>query len=427
MEIDRNIIEDCFLHYFDLHFIDNVYKKYLPNKVDKEVELATKLAFLCCNSLVIPLASYFENNKCQQLYNLIKRNVPNYNIKFMTAAESISLFVNAKTLQYDKDSKQYSIYNKAFDDNILNSNNNLITKEESTTYFIKKKWNALLKEGSFEEDSFGSVKSLLPIDFMERCSKLDTLLGGLAYTPEYICNVLLRDCKQSFLLVPKLTNIINNFYFESYIAHLKYHAVFINLDLLNFQYINFNKYPLVIPYQEIIDLLKQHNKLNMIKKSSFKKLYELKIKNDEILSIIGLAINNFYKKRISRMRLFNKFIPQKEKQIPNLVDMMIKECNFGIDNRIFASGSSNNVINQHNTSTLSNNINQIDWDKILFELSIIKNEKKFPIDIISNLEEAVQKKDASLFSKFLKKVEPMRDILISIGASYIANHIPSIC
>ncbi len=34
----------------------------------------------------------------------------------MTAAESISLFVNAKTLQYDKDSKQYSIYNKAFDD-----------------------------------------------------------------------------------------------------------------------------------------------------------------------------------------------------------------------------------------------------------------------------------------------------------------------
>lgn len=54
-------------------------------------------------------------------------------------------------------------------------------------------------------------------------------------------------------------------------------------------------------------------------------------------------------------------------------------------------------------------------------------KKKFPIDIISNLEEAVQKKDASLFSKFLKKVEPMRDILISIGASYIANHIPSIC
>lgn len=426
MEIDRNIIEDCFLHYFDLHFINNVYKKYQPNKVDKEVELATKLAFLCCNSLVIPLASYFENNKCQQLYNLIKRNAPNYNIKFMTAAESISLFVNAKTLQYDKESKQYGIYNKALDDNILNSNNNLITKGESTTYFIKKKWNALLKEGGFEVDSFGPVKSLLPIDFMERCSKLDTLLGGLAYTPEYICNVLLRDCKQSFLVVPKLTNIINNFYFESYIAHLQDHAVFINLNLLNFQYINFNKYPLVIPFQEIIDLLKQHNKLNMIKKSSFKKLYELKRKNDEILSIIGLAINNFYKKQIARMNLVNKFIPKKEKEILNLEEIMIKGCNFGIDNRIFTSGSSKNNITQNNTSTLSNNINQIDWDKILFELNIIKNENKLPIDIISNLEEAVQKNDVSLFAKFLEKVAPMRDILISIGASYIANHIPTI-
>lgn len=56
-----------FLHFFDIHFLEYKGVSSLQLPIYNEARLATRLAFLLADELLVPAASYFESEICRKI------------------------------------------------------------------------------------------------------------------------------------------------------------------------------------------------------------------------------------------------------------------------------------------------------------------------------------------------------------------------
>lgn len=281
----------CFLHFFDIHFLD----EYRGNPgIDSELLLATKFAFLCSTSLVIPMSSYFENQVCRSIIDNIKKDVPSYDIFFMGNSSSVEEFAATKLCQYDPASTKYKIYEKVLNDGI--GDDILIRRKRTdTTGAIKQDW----KRGVNDESlflNFVSVEGLLPNDFYDKCTEMHSLLGGLAYTPEHINKILFGDVEPHSPLGRQVRSFINKSYFSSYLDVLSPCAVVTELRILYSDYVDTDKYHLHIPYLHILNHLSTVNILKKITNNSFAAIYKMKTE-DKLMAEIARAIERYFSAR----------------------------------------------------------------------------------------------------------------------------------
>lgn len=288
MGVECGHYPQCFLHFFDIHFLDEYRGK---RGIEDELLLATKFAFFCSNSIVLPLSSYFESTICKTIISSLQKDVPEYNIFFMGNSGSIEEFALSKLLQYDSSSYQYKIYERLPDE--YTKNDMLIKKKMTdTTGIIKQDWEKSVNEGSFFTN-FVSVEKILPANFRDNCQNIHALLDGKAYIPEHINRLLFGGSPTHSLLGSRISSFINKSYFLSYLDSLKVCSVVTELLVLNSDYVDTDKYELHIPYRYIFNYLHKVGLLAKFSKSTFLSLNSMK--NDHVLTAnIAKAIEIYY-------------------------------------------------------------------------------------------------------------------------------------
>lgn len=410
---NSDVYESCFLHFFDTHFLENKKREHKINKIQKEILLATKIAFFCCSSLTVPMASYCENEQCKKIIDSIIKVVPDYNIFLTAAAESPIEFAYSKLSQYSTSSPQYSIYCKICDYGI-NKGLKLKPKRYSSTGYIKDKWNLWAENGKINA-FFAGVARILSPNFDDNCRNLHMLLDGKAYIPEYVNNALFFDINPNPALYLKVDRIVNTFYFESYLNEYKNLAVITELNLLRSSYVDEEAYPIHIPYDTIIRKLKDAERLKEFDKISFKSLNKFKQSEDTLKGIVCGAIEEYYEKK----KIFSDTYKKME---------LIASSKGGKENmsqiNINVGNSGNTNIGVQNSGDVCLNQTAADWNKLTEDINKITSQKTLEPSVVDHLKDAVQRKDINLLKSVLEAAKMTKDFMLSVGASYLANHLP---
>lgn len=285
MSTNFSFYRKCFLHFFDIHFLRELRNK----RVDQELTLATKMAVLCSDSIVIPAASFYENKKCRKIINSIRKEAPGYTI-YNLCAHNPEQFAKAKLAQYDTNSEQYKIYESIL---IKGEKKPLkfIRKKNSTTGFIKAAWEKKIRTGELFNE-FASLKRILPPSFEDTAQNLHNALDGKAYTPEYINNILFEDKDKHSPCASRTTCIINDAYFASYLQDIQDCAIIIELDELDSPYLESHKYNLHIPFMPILTELNTNALSPRLIKSSFSDVLKLK-GDDKFMAVIANTIARY--------------------------------------------------------------------------------------------------------------------------------------
>lgn len=280
-----------FLHYFDLHFY-NQYKHITG--IENEIILATKFAALCSHTLSIPLASYFENKLCNKIIKALSINMSDSSdlyIEYIAKSNSVESFAQAKIEQYENNSQQFSIYSNVISQSI-DFDLNITQKQRSTTGVVKRELSSSIKNGLFF-DEFESIKKLLPSTFYTNAEHLSSLLGGVAYTPEYIGSVLLSPDTPK-IATERLTYFVNRAYFKSYLDELT--ACALVVDMQKIRSLDVEKHMLHIPYRDIVRELKKKELFERVNSTDIENITQLS--NDEdIMMTLSVAIENYYSRR----------------------------------------------------------------------------------------------------------------------------------
>lgn len=206
-----------FLHFFDLHFLHTVAGNSDPQHVRAEVRLATRLAVLVADEVLIPAASYFESQLCSETIDELAPLFPAGHIRMVGGDDSPKDFILAKLETYDEGGTQHTRYAASLETG--NFFPPFQTRTRSATEDITQAW---LDRGSapdFIDRQFGRHAPMLPSTFMEAWLAVPERLGFRAFTPDYV-SPLLADGVVYSLVEKKVRRFINSEYFLSYSTEL---------------------------------------------------------------------------------------------------------------------------------------------------------------------------------------------------------------
>ena len=126
-----------FLHYFDMHFLQEKVGNEVGAAVRNEARLATRLAILWSDEVIIPAASYFESEVCRSIVDEHKDLLELGAIILVGNAGSLGEFVDKKLTTYPARSHQSKEYRKA---QKRCGNVPFITRFSSATNDIREDW-----------------------------------------------------------------------------------------------------------------------------------------------------------------------------------------------------------------------------------------------------------------------------------------------
>lgn len=202
-----------FLHFFDLHFLTTVARNSDPRHVRNEVRLATRLAVLAADEVLVPAASYFESQLCAETIDELAPLFPDGSIRIVGGDDSPKDFILAKLETYDAGGTQHSRYAASLD--AARVFPPFRTRVRSATDDITRAWTDRGGAPDFVEQQFGRQAPMLPAGFLDAWHSVPELLGGRAFTPDYV-TPLLTDGVISNLVDMRVRGFINTEYFRSF-------------------------------------------------------------------------------------------------------------------------------------------------------------------------------------------------------------------
>ena len=397
------IYPDCFLHFFDIHFLNEICRNEYQKQ--NEMNIATKIAILCCEKISLPLSSFCENQYCYKIVSEIK-SCECIQIRFISEVKTFNSFINIKLNQYESKSRIYNQYismkeaiKKIEDKDYIN----IIQKKESSSGRIIKNWKDIYFSDRYV-DIFESVRNLTPPNFRDNCLQLDERIDGRAYIPEYIYSVLDINDEKFTPIQEKISQIINQSYFESYIKASPLIPVIVDMDILDSSYLdNFTN---LIPYSAIYNNIKKRKNIDLFK-VNFNDLLNLK-NNIDIINIIRISHENYFEKIKNIRYLSNPIINNLEVNIHKEVSM----------SKFINNGNVQNM--GENININGNNTQAIDlWNGIEREFKIL--EDKYDNQEIKNLHSAIINKNMEDVKKTLSLMNLSKDFLVSIGANIFTS------
>jgi hypothetical protein len=211
------IIKKTFLHFFDIHFLEEKGVQNIPRKIFYEAFFATRFALLCSDKVFIPAASYFESPTCKKIVDQYLELVPHGLIWLIGKAHSYKEFCQNKLFQYSNHLEYLNIYESALKNEL---NFPFYRRKRSSTKDIKSSWIAKL---SFSEvpyifdDCHGF---LLPDNIEKKWSNVPQYLENNAFIVPNIISILFSEKINNLAVINTLYEIINKSYFKSYISEL---------------------------------------------------------------------------------------------------------------------------------------------------------------------------------------------------------------
>ena len=202
----------AFLHFFDVHFLELKRADLYETEVAREARIATRLALLYADEILIPAASYFETRVCRRIVFELS-SVFNHGVIWLVGgAANIEEFIFKKLYQYDVKSPQYKEYTKTD----LNGLPPFRTRFRSATRDIKIDWIRRLNAKQTVASIAEGTRFIPPKDFERRWERVPDDLEERAFVVPYVAPLLIEGDKH-----PTITNrlyyVINEAYFSSYV------------------------------------------------------------------------------------------------------------------------------------------------------------------------------------------------------------------
>lgn len=202
-----------FLHFFDLHFLKAASRNAHPDQIAGELRLATRVAILAANEVIIPAASYFESPLCATIVDELSPLFPTSTIRLVGGDANVQDFIHSKLATYDDTGPQHAAYLAAAEAETVFPPFKL--RARSATVDITTAWLDRSAAPGFLEDQFGSNVSMLPKGFLDTWQNVPNVLSGRAFTPDYAAEHL-ADGLLSRAIDSKVHAFVNHEYFRSF-------------------------------------------------------------------------------------------------------------------------------------------------------------------------------------------------------------------
>lgn len=210
----HNII--AFLHFFDIQFLELKRAHLYEKEAEQEARLASRIALLYADEVLIPAASFFENQMCRQVI-LELQSIFNYGMIWLAgAASNLDEFIYKKLYQYDVNSIQHQTYSKIDFDNLPPFR----TRFKSATNDIKTHWIHCLDEEYIVTNIIKGTRCDLPKDFERLWERVPIDLEERAFIVKYVAPLLFKGDLHP-TVINRLHYIINEAYFSSYVKEFK--------------------------------------------------------------------------------------------------------------------------------------------------------------------------------------------------------------
>lgn len=99
-----------FLHFFDTHFLEVKEAAINRTRIQKECKLATRLALLAAQNVLVPAASFFESSLCREVLGELEPIYETGLLRLVGGGANVTEFFEDKRRQYRKDSPVHAGY-----------------------------------------------------------------------------------------------------------------------------------------------------------------------------------------------------------------------------------------------------------------------------------------------------------------------------
>jgi hypothetical protein len=283
----RSGVRRIFLHFFDLHFLEEVVGRARNHpatlaRLRAESDLAVRFALLYADDVLVPAASYHEHPLCRQV---IDRFTPLFEtglLRFVGGAPNMEVFVESKVEQYRPGSPQRIAYEAALADEGLTLPFLEKPGDTTTTEDLQAFWLDTLEVKGFPDVVFGKGEAL-PKNLEALWAAIPERLGLEAFIPEYVEPHLFRAGTPP-VVRSRLFGLINEGYFASYAN--AYGAGFV-VDLVSLTSRHGLRSASVdIPYRRMMRVLQRRGVFDRVRDVVPTQLVELR-EHEQV--VVGLA------------------------------------------------------------------------------------------------------------------------------------------
>lgn len=275
-----------FLHFFDIHYLKEKGEEQWSAVIFREASLATKIAILGADNIIIPASSYFESQLCQSIIDEYSEIQFLGIFRLVGNAHNTREFIDSKQTQYQ--------YNKETHESYYNEKTESIDipfskRQSSSTKDISTQWRNLLIEQDLAPIFSSTYNIEIPKNIEYLWHEIPESLEGKPFIVDNVFPLLFNNQQSNIFATNILHSYINQYYFNSYTK--EYNAGIIT-DLIRLQ----SNYPIEghgisLPFNSIIRELNRRGKYDFLLKATPNELIIFK-DSDEWCAILTAAISN---------------------------------------------------------------------------------------------------------------------------------------
>lgn len=403
------IIGKTFLHFFDIHFLEEKGVRHIPKKIYYEAFFATRFSLLCSDKVFIPAASYFESPTCKKIIDQYLEIVPYGIIWLIGKAHSYLEFCQRKTFQYSNIPEHLSLYVSALESEIKFP---FYRRKRSSTKDIKSQW---IERLDFSEvpivfdDCHGFI---VPSDIEEKWNNVPKKLENNAFIVPNVIPLLFSKKINNLSVINTVHEIINRSYFQSYVNELDA-SIVTDLVVLESNY-GITNNNTNIPYSYLLKELNLRKKVDLVKNFHPEELFAFR-ETDEWLEIFSASLSNKIRRARDLQKLYNVDFLKKSIEAKGDIKIIAKEVTMGdiySAGQVGAQGPNAHADNITFNQIWNQNQDKFDIEILESELSqlrsVLKNEADTPeqlseLGLVANAEIEAKKGNGPKVIEWLSK------------------------
>lgn len=248
--------------------------------------MATRIAVLAANEVILPAASFFETEICNKIIAELSDLYQFGFLKLVGGGANLSEYIDDKLGQYEKESRQSKAYRKW--QRSLGDPPAYLPRRNSASKDIKQGWLNFAKREKFSELLLSPHVGITS-GFEERWMAVPDLLETRAFIAPHVFPLLVKGSPNSNLANP-VKGLINEQYFGSFTREFSA-GVVTDLSYLAPPH-DIPSYDADLPYQGVLNELRKRNLLSRIDVANCTEL--LAIKDDPaFLECLAAGTVNF--------------------------------------------------------------------------------------------------------------------------------------
>ncbi len=426
---------NIFLHFFDIHYLNEKGINEWKSTIFREASLATRLAVLGADNIIIPAASYFESPLCRSIIDSYSELHFLGLFKLVGNASNLSEFIQLKAAQYRFNKNTFQLYKE-----IENYDHDIpfFKRQCSSTIDISDQWQSLLLNKEIKPLFCNAPGISIPKNIEYLWHETPEKLAGKPFIVENVFPILFSNQDPNLFATNTLHSFINQYYFNSYTKEFKA-GIVSDLVRLEPNY-SISGYDLCLPYKYVLNELNLKKKIEAITNATPDELIQIR-ESDEWLEIL---ISSLKKKELhdyelgllgkEKTRLFDHKPSTSGQQTTQII---IKgDLNMGDSYQAGQAGAQGPNAHAHDITfnqVWNQNKDDIDLNQLSGELSKLRTElsrqasspeQHAEIGNIANAEIEANSGNGSKVLDFLSKVGKWSfDTATALGVAIAANTI----